>query len=214
MRRRGHYKLNLQGSFLKRTSYSITSAVSFNGRWNRMFATVNIFISWSGERSRAIAQSLREWLPYVLPNAKPWMSAADIDRGSRWSSEISQELDRANVGIICLTPDNLEAPWVLFEAGALSKALKHTLVCTYLFNVRPSIPNPVPLNTDQRLLSNAMVRYWTQFARNGNPNSADTPFWPAYSSTTDQRQSLTPVTPFTQSTFAVDHHCAFWAPGT
>lgn len=90
----------------------------------------------------------------------------------------------------------------------------HASELNYLFNVRPSIPNPVLLNTDQRLLSNAMVRYWTQFARNGNPNSADTPFWPAYSSTTDQRQSLTPVTPFTQSTFAVDHHCAFWAPGT
>src|SRR5450755_3419864 len=29
---------------------------------------------------------------------------------------------------------------------------------------------------------------------------------------TDQRQSLTPPAPYTQASFAVDHHCAFWAP--
>lgn len=99
---------------------------------------MNIFVSWSGDRSRLIAQALREWLPYVLPSSKPWMSASDIDRGSRWSVEISKQLDAANVGIICLTPENLDAAWVLFEAGALSKALRHTLVCTYLFQVRPA----------------------------------------------------------------------------
>jgi para-nitrobenzyl esterase len=84
----------------------------------------------------------------------------------------------------------------------------------YLFTYRPSIPNPVPLNDTQRLLSRDMVRYWTQFARGGDPNSANTPAWPAYGLSTDQRQSLSPPSPYTQSTFAVDHHCAFWAPGT
>lgn len=100
--------------------------------------SMNIFISWSGDRSRAVAEALREWLPYVLPPAAPWMSTADIDRGSRWSVEISKQLDQATVGIICLTPENIDAPWVLFEAGALSKALTRTLVCTYLFQLRPS----------------------------------------------------------------------------
>jgi hypothetical protein len=65
------------------------------------------------------------------------MSATDIDRGARWSTEVSAQLDAANIGIICLTPENLEAPWVLFEAGALSKILSKSLVCTYLFQLRP-----------------------------------------------------------------------------
>src|SRR6185369_14317031 len=99
---------------------------------------MRVFVSWSGDRSRAIAEILRDWLPYVLPSAEPWMSSTDIERGSRWSLEISEQLDKANIGIICLTPENLEAPWILFEAGALSKALSRTLVCTYLFQVGPT----------------------------------------------------------------------------
>ncbi len=39
--------------------------------------------------------------------------------------------------MICLTPENLEAPWVLFEAGALSKRLHRAFVCPYLFDVEP-----------------------------------------------------------------------------
>jgi hypothetical protein len=97
---------------------------------------LRIFVSWSGEKSRDVANALRDWLPYVLPSAEPWMSATDIDRGARWSTEISTQLAEANVGIICLTPENLEAPWILFEAGALSKALSRSLVCTYLVQLK------------------------------------------------------------------------------
>jgi hypothetical protein len=99
---------------------------------------VRIFISWSGPTSRLIAEALREWIPYVLPAAEPWMSTTDIDRGARWSIEVSTQLDSANVGIICLTADNRDAPWIVFEAGALSKILSKSLVCTYLFQLRPA----------------------------------------------------------------------------
>jgi para-nitrobenzyl esterase len=107
-------------------------------------------------------------------------------------------------------PETFLAP-VSFPYGSAHASELNYL---FLFGLRASIPNPVPLNANQQLLAQAMIQYWTEFARNGNPNSAATPFWPAYDSTTDQRQSLTPVTPFTQSTFAIDHHCAFWAPGS
>jgi hypothetical protein len=40
------------------------------------------------------------------------------------------------------------------------------------------------------------------------------PIGPAYASSTDQRQSPSPPSPYTQGTLAVDHHCAFWAPGS
>ncbi len=105
-------------------------------------------------------------------------------------------------------PETYVAP-VSFPYGSA-----HASELNYLFKVRPSIPNPVPLDASQRLLSQTMVRYWTQFARAGDPNASPSPPWPAYAIATDQRQSLTPPVPFTQSTFAVDHHCAFWAPGT
>ena len=99
---------------------------------------MEVFISWSGERSREIANVLRDWLPNVIQAVKPWMSAADIDKGTRWSSDIAVQLEGAKVGIICLTPENLEAQWILFEAGALSKTLEKTYVCPYLFQVEPT----------------------------------------------------------------------------
>lgn len=93
----------------------------------------NVFISWSGARSKAAAEALRKWLPIVLQSAKPWMSEADIEKGSRGLEEVGKALEDMKVGIICLTPENLTEPWILYEAGALSKTLDaKTRVCTYL----------------------------------------------------------------------------------
>jgi DNA-binding XRE family transcriptional regulator len=36
-------------------------------------------------------------------------------------------------GVICLTPENTSSPWVLFEAGALSKTVSESRVVPYLF---------------------------------------------------------------------------------
>lgn len=99
---------------------------------------MRISLSWSGDRSHAMANALREWLPAVLQAARPWMSSADVAPGSRWGSEIALELQESRCGIICLTPDNLDAPWVMFEAGALSHTLERTLVIPYLLGVQPA----------------------------------------------------------------------------
>lgn len=66
------------------------------------------------------------------------MSGSDIDQGTRWSSEIATQLEQANIGIICLTPDNVLSPSLHFEAGALSKALDKSRVCTYLLDLAPT----------------------------------------------------------------------------
>jgi hypothetical protein len=99
---------------------------------------MKVFISWSGARSQAVAEALHEWLPNVIQAIEPWMSASDIEKGARWSADIALQLEEARVGIICLTADNLEAPWILFEAGALSKTIEKTFVCPFLFDVEPS----------------------------------------------------------------------------
>jgi hypothetical protein len=88
--------------------------------------------------SRAVAEALREWLPCVIQAVEPWVSAHDIERGARWGPALTKELEQTKVGIICLTPDNLNAPWILFEAGALSKTVDATFVCPFLFRVENS----------------------------------------------------------------------------
>jgi hypothetical protein len=52
--------------------------------------------------------------------------------------EVGTELNDNNFGIICLTPENLTAPWILFEAGAISKSYSQGAVCPYLYDVELS----------------------------------------------------------------------------
>ncbi len=93
----------------------------------------NVFIGWSGERSRLVAEFLRGWIPRVVQSARPWMSETDIEKGSRGLNEIANALADIKVGIICLTPENLQRPWIFFEAGALSKTIEdRARLCTYL----------------------------------------------------------------------------------
>lgn len=99
---------------------------------------MKIFISWSGETSRQVAVVLRDWLPSVIQSVVPYVSSEDINKGVRWSSDISGELDSTSFGIICLTPENLDAPWIHFEAGALSKAVDKSRVAPFLLGVKSS----------------------------------------------------------------------------
>jgi hypothetical protein len=63
------------------------------------------------------------------------MSAANIDKGARWGMALASELQATEVGIICVTRENVEVPWLLFEAGALSKSVDAARVCTYLYDL-------------------------------------------------------------------------------
>ena len=96
---------------------------------------MRVFLSWSGERSQALGSALKDWLPMVLQYVEPWMSNQDIAAGSRWAIEVGKELEQSNFGVLCLTRDNLDAPWLLFEAGALSKVVEISAVCPYLLDV-------------------------------------------------------------------------------
>jgi hypothetical protein len=96
---------------------------------------MRVFISWSGERSREIAIAVREWLPDVLHFVDAWMSREDIQAGQRWMLEVGGGLEASKFGILCITPESIQAPWVLFEAGAISKSVHESAVIPLLFDV-------------------------------------------------------------------------------
>lgn len=96
---------------------------------------MDIFVSWSGEPSRELAGAVRDWLQAVLQYTRPWLSDQDIESGKRWSLEIGKVLERTNFGILCLTQANSQAPWVLFEAGALSKSVEEGRLVPVLFDM-------------------------------------------------------------------------------
>lgn len=105
---------------------------------------LKVFISWSGDLSHAVALSLKDWLPSVIQSLVPYVSSEDIDKGARWSSDISKELEDSSYGILCVTSENVDAPWVNFEAGALSKSLERSRVAPFLFHLdRTEVRGPL-----------------------------------------------------------------------
>lgn len=96
---------------------------------------MKIFLSWSGEKSKAYATALRDWLPLVVHFVEPWVSDADIEAGERWANEVGKELETSNFGILCITRENIGSQWLLFEAGALSRSMQEGRVIPLLFEI-------------------------------------------------------------------------------
>lgn len=97
---------------------------------------MKVFISWSGELSEVLAGKLRDWLPNVIQRVQPYFTPKDIDKGARWVSEISNELSQSRLGVICVTPDNMESSWIMFEAGAISATFsQQSKICPILFGL-------------------------------------------------------------------------------
>lgn len=84
---------------------------------------MKVFVSWSGEQSQKFAEALKEWLEQCIQSVEVFFSSEDIEKGDNWQIKLSNELHDTNYGIVCLTPENIDAPWIHFEAGALSKML-------------------------------------------------------------------------------------------
>lgn len=106
---------------------------------------MKVFLSWSGGLSHNVSIVFRDWLPSVIQSVDPYVSSEDIDKGARWSTDIAKELEESSYGILCVTKENIDAPWLNFEAGALSKAFEKLNVSPFLFDVKRSEIKAGPL---------------------------------------------------------------------
>ena len=96
--------------------------------------TKRVFVSWSGERSRSAALGLKSLLLDVLGERLDVFISAHMDPGVVWVQELGKELEGSDFGILCLTQDNVQSPWLLFEAGALAKNFGAARVVPYLID--------------------------------------------------------------------------------
>jgi hypothetical protein len=99
---------------------------------------MQVFISWSGDKSRDVAAALRSWLPHVLQGISPFVSSRDLSAGSRWAVEIAERLKDAEFGLVCVTRDNQREPWLNFEAGAIAKKLDVSRVVPLAIDLPPA----------------------------------------------------------------------------
>ncbi|MDG9671841.1 toll/interleukin-1 receptor domain-containing protein [Hahella sp. CR1] len=152
---------------------------------------MNVFISWSGEKSKAVAVLLRSWLRYVLQALDPWVSDVDIERGEVWFNAIGKKIKDSTVGVICLTKENVNKPWILFEAGALSRGLESQRVCTFLVDLSPSdVSNPLASFNHSMPDENGLYRLIFTLNESLGSEGLDVPvldvvykqFWPLFES--------------------------------
>jgi hypothetical protein len=93
---------------------------------------MRIFASWSGERSKAAALGLKSLLEDLFETAVEIFVSEHINPGEAWIMRLGRELEESEFGIICLTMENANAPWLLFEAGAIAKKFETSRVVPYL----------------------------------------------------------------------------------
>lgn len=96
---------------------------------------MKVFISWSGKLSHEVAKLLNYWIPEVLQGIDTWVSHEDIDKGTVWFNDLGDQLAETTLGVVCLTRENMNSPWILFEAGALAKGLSQNRVCPLLVDL-------------------------------------------------------------------------------
>lgn len=117
---------------------------------------MKIFVSWSGEDSRLAAELFRSWIPNVLQEVEAWVSSQDISKGEKWSAGLWESLSEIEFGVLMVTAANHSAPWILFEAGALSKTVRSRVI-------------PILCNVDRVALGNSPL---SQF-QNAFPQKED-----------------------------------------
>ncbi|MHB2266756.1 carboxylesterase/lipase family protein [Aliihoeflea sp. PC F10.4] len=109
------------------------------------------------------------------------------------------------IGLVPFAPD--------FPSGA-----SHSGELPLLFDLTNGMPidigtgEKLPLSEEQRTLGEAMIRYWTTFARTGAPNALGLPHWPRFDP--PRQASVLRLTPDMETTELIDahqlHQCDFW----
>jgi hypothetical protein len=99
---------------------------------------MKIFLSWSKDQSRAIAEVFRDWLPKVIQECRePYMST-ETTKGDTWFTSLTEALATAKVGLVFITPSNQHETWLNFESGALLTKLDKQRLCPVLVGLTKS----------------------------------------------------------------------------
>ena len=95
-----------------------------------------------------------------------------------------------------------------FEMGA-----SHAFEIQYLFSDEDTLAEERGMTEDQLGLANAMVRYWANFARHGDPNpeTGDLPHWPTFMQGELMELDTPEPDTLAASEFSAYHKCGFWA---
>jgi para-nitrobenzyl esterase len=141
-------------------------------------------------------------------NADEALAAIQTDSSFAGPARLANQALSVFVPVFAYEFNDEDAPEIFLPAVSYPYGAAHGSELQYLFAAEglTHLPgHPEKLGGRQRKLSEMMIRYWTQFAKKGDPNGPLTPDW------LDKFQSLAPGSITPESDFAASHHCAFWA---
>ncbi|MDB5069806.1 MAG: hypothetical protein JWM87_917 [Candidatus Eremiobacteraeota bacterium] len=159
----------------------------------------SVFISWSGTRSQGPAVALREWLNSVIQRLSVFVSAQDLAAGVKWSEEVVDALRDATYGIVCVTSDNFDKPWLNFESGAIANAVGRPRVAPVLLDLSPAeVVGPLSLFQMVSVERDGIFRLVTSINDSLGPEAVLPPIlersfqlaWPDFEKTVGQLKRL------------------------
>jgi hypothetical protein len=93
-----------------------------------------------------MGEAFRRWLPNVHQQIELFFSPSDIEKGTKWATEVDAQLRDTRFCLVCLTPEALTSTWLNFEAGAISKGIGQNKVAPILFDLSKSdVSGPLSL---------------------------------------------------------------------
>lgn len=145
-----------------------------------------------------------------------WQATAAIGTDAVFSCNALKQAQQftPHVAVYAYEFADREAPLALLpiRPNGIELGAMHAAEIPYFFGTDASF-TARGANAEQVALSQTMIRYWTRFARSGNPNGGNDANWPDFNAA-GQLMWLDTPTPSTTSTtnFNTFHRCAIWTP--
>jgi para-nitrobenzyl esterase len=146
-------------------------------------------------------------------NADEALAAIQTDSSFACPARLADQVLSNYVPVFAYEFNDEDAPEIFLPPVSFPYGAAHESELQYFFPAEDLTHMPGPpqqLRPDQRRLSRMMIRYWTRFARNGDPNGPGNPKWDEYAAGLDEFQSLEPRFLGREFNFAPSHRCVFW----
>lgn len=182
-------------------------------------ARLPVFISWAGPWAESVGKGFRDFLPDAVNAIDLFLSASDIDKGSRWGSVLSSSLQSSACAIVCLTRESLDSTWVAFETGAISRAAggpdgARSRIWTYLLGLNLKELQLSPFAEYQGTASTReetweLIRSINRLSPDSTPEDSlrrrfDGSFWPNFSVVLKEHQKSVLSSPQTSEASELD----------
>lgn len=116
---------------------------------------MEVFISWSKNSSRQIAEKLKELIETISGKSiVAFFSQKDISAGKEFEKEITKAIKKCKVLFAIITPDSKKSPWLSYEAGYAKGKCKRVVPILFYDDEKWTSWIDNPLNVGQHISIN------------------------------------------------------------